>query len=92
MSSVVYLMIRDDFSVLSFGFADQNVILWSPVKFGGLRSRRLGVGRELVLLVVTAMFLVIVYETPLKSPLNRHRLCGFGWLKQLSFIAILPNS
>ncbi|CAA7037529.1 unnamed protein product [Microthlaspi erraticum] len=37
MSSVVYLMIRDDFSVLSFGFADQNVILWSPVKFGGLR-------------------------------------------------------
>ncbi|CAA7028451.1 unnamed protein product [Microthlaspi erraticum] len=48
MSSVVYLMIRDDFSVLSFGFADQNVILWSPVKFGGLWSRRLGVGRNLV--------------------------------------------
>ncbi|CAA7025566.1 unnamed protein product [Microthlaspi erraticum] len=46
MSSVVYLMIRDDFSVLSFGFADQNVILWSPVKFGGLWSRRLGVGRN----------------------------------------------
>ncbi|CAA7049942.1 unnamed protein product, partial [Microthlaspi erraticum] len=49
MSSVVYLMIRDDFSVLSFGFADQNVILWSPVKFGGLRSRRLGVGRSWLL-------------------------------------------
>ncbi|CAA7031561.1 unnamed protein product [Microthlaspi erraticum] len=45
---------RDDFSVLSFGFADQNVILWSPVKFGGLRSRRLGVGRVGLLVRVMA--------------------------------------
>ncbi|CAA7027684.1 unnamed protein product [Microthlaspi erraticum] len=47
VASLVYLMNRDVFSVLSFGFADQNLILWSLVQFGGLGSRSLGVGREL---------------------------------------------
>ncbi|CAA7024892.1 unnamed protein product [Microthlaspi erraticum] len=37
------------FLVLSFGFADQNDVLRSPVKFGGLRSCRLGDGRALSL-------------------------------------------
>ncbi|CAA7023183.1 unnamed protein product [Microthlaspi erraticum] len=76
MSSVVYLMIRDDFSVLSFGFADQNVILWSPVKFGGLWSRRLGVGRSWLPCarygrekLVAALFRVMACVSPCNLPL-----------------------
>ncbi|CAA7052930.1 unnamed protein product [Microthlaspi erraticum] len=81
MSSVVYLMIRDDFSVLSFGFADQNVILWSPVKFGGLWSRRLGVGRSWLLVrVVAALFRVMAYVSPFNLPLAAICMLVLRWL------------
>ncbi|CAA7052580.1 unnamed protein product, partial [Microthlaspi erraticum] len=38
---LVYLPFQALFLVLSFGFADQNDFVRSPVKFGGLRSCRL---------------------------------------------------